>query len=80
MLSSGICHLSMLAIEPEADPDSLECTRDPHMLGTLSIVSKQSSTEREDDLLILSLMHRMDIKLAPMKEGIGWEENHISCT
>jgi hypothetical protein len=41
------------------------------MLGTLSIVSKQSSTEREDDLLILSLMHRMDIKLAPMKEGIG---------
>jgi hypothetical protein len=41
------------------------------MLGTLSIVSKQSSTEREDDLLILSLMHRMDIKLAPTKEGIG---------
>jgi len=62
--------------------------RDPHMLGALSIVippphvrnfvhsnSKQSSTEREDDLLILSLMLRMDIKLAPMIEGIGREEN-----
>jgi len=76
MLSSGICHVSMLAIEPEADPDSLECTkRPPHVRNFVHSNSKQSSTEREDDLLILSLMLRMDIKLAPMIEGIGREEN-----
>jgi hypothetical protein len=43
----------------------------PTVLGTLSIVAKQSSTKREDDLLTLCLMHKTDMKLAPMKEGVG---------
>jgi len=47
----------------------------PTVLGTLSIVAKQSSTKREDDLLTLCLMHKTDMKLAPMKEGVGWEES-----
>jgi hypothetical protein len=41
----------------------------------LSIVSKQSSIEGEDDLLTLSLMHKTSMKLDPMKQGVSSEKS-----
>jgi nitroreductase len=47
----------------------------PHHVRNSVHSFQANSPEGEDNLLTLSLMHRADMKLAPMKEGASWEEN-----